>query len=109
MKARKLKRRDVITLLAGAAARPLAARAQQPAKPVIGYLSVRTPKSEGFLVAAFRGGLAAGGFVEGQNVSIESRFADGHYEQLPMMAADLVRRKVAVIFAGGGTAAAAKA
>src|SRR5205807_10549585 len=76
---------------------------------VIGYLSLRTPKSEASLVAAFRKGLAAGGFVDGQNVSIESRFADGHYEQLPMMAADLVRRGVALIFAGGGTAPAAKA
>jgi putative tryptophan/tyrosine transport system substrate-binding protein len=104
-----MRRREFLGLVGGAAAWPIAARAQQPAKPVIGYLSVRTPKSEGFLVAAFRRGLAAGGFVEGQNVSIESRFADGHYEQLPTMTADLVRRKVAVIFAGGGTAAAAKA
>jgi ABC-type uncharacterized transport system substrate-binding protein len=105
-----MKRRVFITLLGGAAAAwPLVAGAQQRAAPMIGYLSVRTPKSEGFLVAAFRQGLAAGGFVEGQNVSIEYRFADGRYQQLPAMAADLARRKVALIFSGGGTAAAAKA
>jgi putative ABC transport system substrate-binding protein len=97
-----MRRRDFITLLGGAAtAWPLAARAQQARFPVIGYLSVRTLKSEGFLVAAFRRGIAAGGFVEGQNVTIEYRFADGNYEQLSTMAADLVRRKVAVIFAAG--------
>ena len=104
-----MRRRDFITFLGGAASLPLTARAQQPAKPVIGYLSVRTPKSEASLVAAFRKGLAAGGFVDGQNVSIEPRYADGHYEQLPAMAADLVGRKVALIFSGGGTVPAAKA
>jgi putative ABC transport system substrate-binding protein len=104
-----MKRRDFVTLLGGAAAWPLAARAQQPAKPTIGYLSVRTLKSEAALVAAFRQGLGAGGFVEGQNITIEYRFADGHYDQLATMAADLVRRQVAVIFSGGGTTDAAKA
>jgi putative ABC transport system substrate-binding protein len=105
-----MRRRQFITLLGGAAATwPLAARAQESAKSLIGYLSVRTLKSEASLVAAFRQGLGVGGFVEGQNLSIEYRFADGRYEQLPAMAADLARRKVAVIFAGGGTAAAAKA
>jgi putative ABC transport system substrate-binding protein len=103
-----MNRRDLITLIGGAAALPVVARAQQPAMPVIGYLSVRTLKSEGILLAAFRQGLGAGGFVEDQNVSFEYRFADGRYEQLPLMAADLVRRRVAVIFAGGGTSAAAK-
>jgi putative ABC transport system substrate-binding protein len=103
-----MNRRDMIALLGGAAAWPVLARAQQ-AMPVIGYLSVRTLKTEASLVAAFREGLGAGGFVEGQNVSIEYRFADGHYEQIPTMAADLARRRVAAIFGGGGTAAAAKA
>jgi putative ABC transport system substrate-binding protein len=103
-----MNRRDLITLLGGAALLPVAARAQQPAMPVIGYLSVRTLKSEGILLAAFRQGLGAGGFVEDQNVSFEYRFADGRYEQLPLMAADLVRRRAAVIFAGGGTGLAAK-
>jgi putative ABC transport system substrate-binding protein len=105
----RLKRRELITLLGGAAAWPIVARAQESAKPAIGYLSVRTLKSEASLLAAFRQGLGAGGFVEGQRLSIEYRFADGRYEQLPAMAADLARRQVAVIFAGGGTAAAAKA
>jgi putative tryptophan/tyrosine transport system substrate-binding protein len=104
-----MRRRDFITLLGSAAAAwPLAAHAQQAAVPVVGYLSVRTLKSEASLLAAFRQGLSAGGFVEGQNVAIEYRFADGHYEKLPMMAADLVRRKVALIFSGGGTGEAAK-
>jgi putative ABC transport system substrate-binding protein len=102
-----MNRRETIALLGGAAVLPVAARAQ--AVPVIGYLSVRTLKTEASLVAAFRQGLAAGGFVEGQNVSIEYRFADGRYEQVPTMAADLARRHVAAIFGGGGTAAAAKA
>jgi putative ABC transport system substrate-binding protein len=105
----RMKRRDFIALLGGAAAWPIVARAQGSAKPAIGYLSVRTLKSEASLLAAFRQGLGAGGFVEGQSLSIEYRFADGRYEQLPAMAADLARRQVAVIFAGGGTAAAAKA
>jgi putative ABC transport system substrate-binding protein len=105
----RLKRREFIALLGGAAACPIVARAQESAKSVIGYLSVRTLKSEASLLAAFQQGLGVGGFVEGQRLSIEYRFADGRYEQLPAMAADLARRQVAVIFAGGGTAAAAKA
>jgi putative ABC transport system substrate-binding protein len=105
-----MRRREFITLVGGAAAAwPLGAHAQQPARPMIGYLSVRTLQSEASLVAAFRQGLGAGGFVEGQNVSIEYRFVDGRYDQVPAMAADLVRRQVAVIFAGGGTTDAAKA
>ena len=105
-----MRRRDFITVVGGAAAAwPLNARGQQAGVPLVGYLSVRTLNSEGFLLAAFREGIGAGGFVEGQNVSFEYRFADGHYEQLPAMAADLVRRRVAVIFAGGGTGLAAKA
>jgi putative tryptophan/tyrosine transport system substrate-binding protein len=104
-----MRRRDFITLMGGAATTwPLAARAQQ-GTPVIGYLSVRTLKSETPFLAAFRQGLGTGGFVEGQNVAIEYRFADGRYGELPAMAADLVRRQVAVIFSGGGTSDAARA
>jgi putative tryptophan/tyrosine transport system substrate-binding protein len=102
-----MNRREMVALLGSAAVLPAAARAQ--AMPVIGYLSVRTLKSEATLLAAFRQGLGAGGFVEGQNVSIEYRFVDGQYDQVPAMAADLVRRKVAVIFSGGGTIDATKA
>jgi putative tryptophan/tyrosine transport system substrate-binding protein len=103
-----VKRRELITLLGGAAvALPLAARAQQPAVPVIGYLY---SASAGPRVDGFRRGLAETGFVEGRNVAIEYRFAEGRYEQLPALAAELVRRPVAVIAASGITATrAAKA
>jgi putative tryptophan/tyrosine transport system substrate-binding protein len=103
----QLKRRQFISLLGGAAVMwPLVARAQQPAKettmPVIGFMSARSPEESGHLVDMFRRGLKEGGFVEGQNVRIEFRWAHGDYDRLPALAADLVARNVAVITAVGG-------
>jgi putative ABC transport system substrate-binding protein len=97
-----MRRRDFITLAGGAAAAwPLAARAQQPAMPVIGFLSSRTPGAATRFLDAFRQGLKEAGFVEGQNVTIQTRFAEDQYERLPALAADLVRMRVAVLVAGG--------
>jgi putative ABC transport system substrate-binding protein len=102
-----MRRREVITVLAGAAAWTFPARAQpQTTMPVVGYLGPESPQTFASRVNAFRDGLAQAGYVEGRNVAIEFRWAEGHYDRLPALAADLVDRQVALLVAPGGAPAA---
>jgi putative ABC transport system substrate-binding protein len=105
-----MRRRDLVTLGGGAAATwPLAASAQQPARPVVGYLSSQSPDAATHLLRAFRQGLKEAGYIEGENVAIVYRLAEGRTEQLPELATDLVRRGATVIAAVGSPAAEAAA
>jgi putative ABC transport system substrate-binding protein len=100
-----VKRRELLTLIGGAASWPLAARAQQPALPVVGFLNTLGQNDRPNLPAAFRRGLGETGYVDGRNVAIEYRFAENRHDRLPALAADLIGRKVHVIAATGGGAA----
>src|SRR4051812_35798808 len=97
-----MKRREFITGLVGAAASPLVAHAQQPSMPVVGFMSARGRVDSEHLVTAFHRGLNEAGFIEGQNLAIEFRWAEGQFDRLPALAADLVNRRVSVLVAVGG-------
>ena len=101
-----MRRRDFVALLGSVAIWPLAARAQQPKMPVIGYLGAESPDRFASRLRAFRDGLAAAGFTEGRNVTIEYRWAEGNNERLPALAAELVRHPVSVLAAPGSVASA---
>jgi len=103
----RIRRREFIATLGGAVAWPLAAHAQQPAMPVIGHLAGSSPGPYAPFVSAFHNGLKDAGYVEGQNVAIEYRWAEGQYDRLSALAADLVRSRVTVIVANGTPAALA--
>src|SRR6516162_3904138 len=102
-----MRRREFITLIGAATAWPFAARAQQPAMPVVGFLGAgaRGPLRE--QIAAFQEGLKESSYVEGQNVAVEYRFAEGQYDRFPALASDLVRRQVAVLFVASNAGALA--
>ena len=107
-----MRRRDFITLISGIAAGwTFASHAQQPTMPLIGFLSSRSPEDTAHVLAAFRSGLAERGYVEGQTIAIEYRFARGQYDELPMLAAELTGKPIKVLVATGGdlSALAAKA
>jgi putative ABC transport system substrate-binding protein len=105
-----MRRREVIALLGGVAAGwPVSGRSQQPTSPTIGFLNSQTPRDWAYLVAAVRDGLRETGFVEGENLTIEYRWAERNYDRLPLLAEDLIKRQVAVIVATGATAQVAKA
>src|SRR6516225_2669821 len=100
------KRREFIAFIGGATAWPFAAHAQQPAMPVIGSLNSASPDGYASYIAEFRQSLKQAGYIEGENLGVEYRWAEGQYERLPALAAELIRRKVTLIFASGGIASA---